>query len=172
MIIDFVAIKLNTPDLFFNKKYNSSGVKAEDKAIYKYAYPSSEYPVLILPNKIFDNTDNYIENGYYTLALSEDKKFLLLIQSCTLKAKIPVTKIEETPQTQEEIDEEKQLVSKMEEYRLKRKFKKFKEAEKKINDLKRRKQTLMSADIFDSGMGYYILKYTNQNIKAWGYIIK
>ncbi len=170
--MDFVAFKLNSPDLIFENKPNRSGIKAEDKAIYRYAYPSSQYPVLILPNKIFDNTGNSIENGYYTVALSDDKQFLMLIQSCNLKAKIPVGKIVEVELTQEEKDQEQELKDKIEEYKYKKKLKKQREAEKELKDIYKRRQAKMSADIFDSGEGYYILKYFNKNIRAWGYITK
>ncbi len=172
MIVDTVAFKLNSPDLIFESRPNRSGIKPEDKPIYLYAYPSSSYPVLILPKSISDDQGNSLPNGYYTVALSDDKKFLLLVQSCQLKAKIPVGKLVETELPEEEKAQEDEYKAKIEEYKYKRKLKKQREYEKELKDLYTRRQAKMSAEILDSGEDYYIIKYSNQQINAWGYITK
>lgn len=172
MILDVVAIKLNSPELYFENKSCPSGVMVEQKTIYTFAYPSSEYPVAIFPQELFDDSGNSISDGYYSVMLSEDKKFLLLVQSNILKAKVPVVKYVESQLTPEEAAEEAAIKAKIDKATFKKKWKKLKEAEKELKDYNTRKKAKMSADIFDSGQGYYILKYWKQNQKAWGIISK
>ena len=80
---DPASILPNYEDMF-------SGNKTEDNTIYKFAYPSSYYPILNLGYPIYDNMGNKLDPGHYEVALSFDKKYLLLIQSKRLVAKIPV----------------------------------------------------------------------------------
>lgn len=172
MILDTVAIKLNSPELYFENKSCPSGLVEGQNTIYTFAYPSSDFPVVILPQELFDESGNSIPNGYYSVMLSDDKKFLLLIQSDILKAKVPVAKYVESQLSPEEAAEEAAIKDKIAKANLKRKWKKLKEAEKELNDYNLRKKAKMSAEIFDSGQGYYILKYFKQNQKAWGIISK
>lgn len=172
MIVDTVAIKLNSPDAYFiNKKY-SSGIVPQEKPIYVYAYPSSGFPVVIFPQKLFDESGNSISDGYYSVILSEDKKFLLLVQSSVLKAKVPVAKFVEVKLTPEEAAEESEIKDRIEVATFKKKWKKLKQAEKDLKDFNTRQQAKMSAELLDSGQGYYVLKYLKQNQKAWGIISK
>lgn len=172
MIIDTVAIKLNSPDMYFENKSYPSGLEPAKNPIYTYGYQDSDYPVITLPKAIFDGEGDSISDGYYAVILSEDKKFLLLAQSGILKAKVAVAKYIESKPTQEEAAELDDIKARLENAKLKKKWKKYKQAEKDLNDYNTRQQAKMSADIFDSGQGYYILKYYKQNERAWGIISK
>lgn len=172
MIVDTVAIKLNSPDMYFENKSYPSGLEAAKNPIYTYSYPDSQYPIITFPKAIFDGEGDSISDGYYAVILSEDKKFLLLAQSGVLKAKVPIVKYTEVKPTPEEASEEADIKDRLEKAKLKKKWKKYKQAEKDLNDYHIRQQAKMSADIFDSGQGYYILKYSRNNQKAWGIITK
>ena len=56
-----------------------SGNKTDDNTIYKFAYPSSVYPVMQLGFPIYDEIGNKLDPGHYEVALSFDKKYLLII---------------------------------------------------------------------------------------------
>ena len=73
----------------------TSGVGLGAQAIYRYALRESDYPTLILVDPIYDNDQNVIPSGYYELALSDNKDFLILIQSKKAYAIIPVFRIQE-----------------------------------------------------------------------------
>ena len=68
----------------------TSGVDLGSQAIYRYALKESDYPTLIIIDPIYDNGGNVIQPGYYELALSDMRDFLILIQSKKAFAIIPV----------------------------------------------------------------------------------
>lgn len=172
MILDTVAVKLNSPESILPYPSCPSGVIPEQKTIYTHGYQPSQYPILIIPNRIYDNEGNSIADGYYTVALSDDKKFLLLIQSSRLKAKLPVYSLVEEQLTREEVEEENALKQKMEEARLKNKKKKYEEYKLELKKFYDRKQAKMSAEIRDSGKGHYIVIYKNSTVTAKGFFLK
>ncbi len=175
MHVDLIAFsnsKLNTPDKLFANPTYPSGIVEGKSTIYQYAYPSSQYPMLLLPKPLLDNDGNSISDGYYIIALSDDKKFLLFIQSGLLKAKIPVFKYEEQALSQEELSEESEIQQRMEQAKLKNKLKKYKQAEEDLKNYKIRINSKMSAEIFDSGRDYFLIKYWRRNQIAWGVISK
>ena len=72
-----------------------SGLLENQNAIVRYRHPDIKEPVLRLADYIYDYNGNYIAPGMYELALSDDKEFLLLIESHKLLAVIPVFKLAE-----------------------------------------------------------------------------
>ena len=58
-----------------------SGITVHEDAIYRYAIPTDEQPVLTIIDYIPDYNGNFIKPGHYELALSNDREFLYLIQS-------------------------------------------------------------------------------------------
>ena len=69
-----------------------AGIYDYDKAVYRHALDKTPNPNLISPYVLFDG-DKQLEPGHYELALSNDKKFLFLIQSQELKAIVPAIKV-------------------------------------------------------------------------------
>ena len=72
-----------------------SGLTVHQSSIYRYSIPTDEQPVISIVDYIPDFNGNFIKPGHYTLALSNDREFLYLIESRELIAVIPVFKIAE-----------------------------------------------------------------------------
>lgn len=172
MILDTVAVKFNSPEYIFDNPTYPSGLYSEQNTIFTYGYKERDYPLLTLPQPIYDNSGNFISDGYYIVALSDDKKFLYIIQGNILKAKIPVAKYEELAPNQEDIDDEKEIKNNLEKARNKNNRKKIKIFEQELEKFNRRILNKMTATLEDSGEGYYILKYSRLTQKAWAFIAK
>ena len=72
--------------------------------------------------------------------------------------------------TQEELDEEAKIIYKLEQAKLKKKLKKYREAEEELIAFKERAAANSSAEIYNSGKGYYIIKYRHKGKQATGII--
>ena len=140
----------------------TSGYYIGSQAIYKYSLRESEYPTIIIPDPLYDNEGNVIKPGYYELALSDSRDFLILLESKNPIAIIPVFKIEE--------DTSNILNNKI----VKKELKKEQKEREKTN--KKRAKTGMppdkpkvytEAEIEYKGE-YYIIKYQRGKIRAWG----
>lgn len=136
------------------------------QAIFKYALKDSDYPTIIIPDPLYDNDGGIILQGYYELALTDSRDFLILMQSKTPRAVIPVIKIEEDVQEYDRLNNKT----------VKKQQKKEEKARKKTNE-KRAKvgmtpdepQIHMEAEIEYVPKGeYYLIKYQRGTIKAWG----
>ncbi|MBP7211577.1 hypothetical protein KBA27_01955 [bacterium] len=145
------------------------GIKEWDKAIYRYAYKDSDSPNLLITDYIQDASGNMIAPGYYELILSDDKKFLLLCQSNTVIATIPVFKlqVEEQAQVEHGIEYDK--------YRKKVEKKRAKENKKLIHldtqQINQPANEYMQATIEYIRDGrYYLVMYEKGTIRAWGAI--
>ena len=84
---------LNDRDALFVYPVERSGVYEEHSMIYKYAYPDTDYPVLRLPFDIYDSEGEVLPHGFYMVALDTTRKYLLFIQSNTLKARVPAVSL-------------------------------------------------------------------------------
>lgn len=136
------------------------------QAIFKYALKDSDYPTLIIPDPLYNNEGDVINPGYYELALSDNREFLVLMQSKTPRAVIPVIKIEED--ATEQARQNNKTVKKQQK----------KEAKARENTNKKRAKVgmpadepkiYMEADIEYNPKGeYYLIKYQRDTIKAWG----
>jgi len=146
----------------------TSGIYTGTDTIYRYSLKSSDYPVIVIDEPIFDGHGNVLPPGHYELALSDDRKFLLILETKELRAVIPVIKIEEDMTEEERLKDKK--------YQKERK-KEAKEREK-INA--KRARAGMPPDIEEVYMkatfeyikegGYYLIRYENGPLKAWGAI--
>ena len=145
-----------------------SGLSDKDNSIYRYSHKSSDSPNLTIVDPIYDNDGNVILSGYYSLVLSDDRKFLLLLQSEKIIAVLPVFKIEEDKIQFEQLKDKK----------YQKKLAKKQKAQNKI-DAKRAKSGLgpevkevyMKATIeYDKIGAYYLVKYERERIRAWGAI--
>ena len=164
----FAENVLNHPNVrpYPQQPQETSGYYVGTQAIFRYSLKNSDYPTLIIPDPLFDNAGGMIKPGYYELALSDMRDFLILIQSKEPIAVIPVIKIEE------DATEQTRLNNKI----VKKELKKEAKARKDTNE-KRAKvgmpedipQIHMEASIEYEPKGkYYVIKYQRGTIKAWG----
>lgn len=144
----------------------TSGYYVGTQAIYRYSLKDSDYPTLIITDPLFDNAGGVITSGYYELALSDMRDFLILIQSKNPVAVIPVIKVEEDATETARLNNKK----------VKKELKKEEKARKDTNE-KRVKVGMkpdepeihMEASIEYVPDGqYYLIKYQRGTIKAWG----
>ena len=144
----------------------TSGYYVGTQAIYRYSLKNSDYPTLIIPDPLFDNDGGIILSGYYELALSDMRDFLILMQSKNPVAAIPVIKVEEDATENTRLNNKK----------VKKELKKEEKARKDTNE-KRAKVGMtpdepeihMEATIEYVPNGqYYLIKYQRGTIKAWG----
>ena len=168
---DFMT-DFNGIDRLFNNPFYPSGVYDEEKPQYKNGPESSQYPNLTLPCKLYDEWGNTIQDGYYMVVLSQDMKYLELYQSNKLKARVRVIKLVEKMYTQEELNEETEIIGRLRTAQAKQKLKKIREAEEDLIAFKERAAANSYAQIEDSGKGYYILKYNCNGKQATGLIQK
>ncbi len=168
---DFMT-DFNGIDRLFNNPFYPSGVYDEEKPQYNHGPESSEYPNLTLPCKLYDEWGNTIQDGYYMVVLSQDMKFLELYQSNKIKARVRVMKLVEKMYTQEELNEETEIIGRLRTAQAKKKLKKIREAEEELIAFKERVAANSYATIEDSGKGYYILKYNCNGKQATGFIQK
>lgn len=146
----------------------TSGLTVGSEAIYRYALRESDYPTLIIIDPIYDGEKDVIKPGHYELALSDEKDFLILIQSKEPVAIIPVFKIEED-------DTEK---ARLNDPKYKKELKKEAKEKEKTNAQRARKgmppvqdYVHMEASIeYDKDGDYFLIKYQRGTIKAWGAI--
>ncbi len=178
MIIDIDLIAydfmtdFNGPDRFYPNPSYPTGVYDEDNPRYKYGPESTEYPNLTLPCLIYDERGNSIPDGYYMAVLSSDRKYIELYQSNRLKARVRVAKLVEKMFTDEELREEDEIIARLQYAQENKKLKKYKKAEEDLTAFRQKNAANSYAEIEDSGLGYYILKYNHKGMKATAYIQK
>lgn len=153
-----------------------SGQMENQNPIIRYRHSNIKEPILKLVDYISDYNGNYIEPGIYELALSDNKEFLLLIQSHKLVAVIPVFKLAQNEAEVQRIQEQKM------EHNKKHKKRKVRYQER-VEKILREKYALeaitpaeqdytyMNAEIeyIEEG-GYYLITYENGMFRAWGAI--
>lgn len=148
----------------------TSGLELGSQAIFRYALRESDYPTLSLVEPIYDGEGNVIKPGHYELALSDERNFLILLQSKEPVAIIPVFKIEEDDSEQDRLNDRKN----------KRRLKKEAKEKAKTN-AQRAKAGMppvedyvnMEASIeYDEKGNFYVIKYERGTIRAWGAIRK
>ncbi len=146
----------------------TSGVGLGSQAIYRYSLRDSDYPILIIVDKISDTEGNLIPAGHYELALSDERDFLILMQTKNPVAIIPVFKVEEDKEAyNKEFDKDYQKMKKKREKEREKTNKKRAEVgmppdEEKVH---------MRATIeYIKDGNYYLIKYERGTIRAWGAI--
>ena len=161
---------------------NPSGITVHEKTIYRYSIPTDEQPNLIIKDYIPDYNGNFINPGFYQLALSDDKEFLYLIESKNLIAVIPVFKLAENESELKKYRDKNRDLTKSERKELERKERKNKRKEKqqKIIEAKYaqtgatlppKEYVHMEAHMdYIQEKGYYLIRYEKGFIRAWGAI--
>lgn len=145
-----------------------SGILDEGKSIYRYAHQTSRHPNLIIPSAIYDDQRNVIVPGYYELVLSDDRQFLILVQSDNIIAVIPVFKLEEDKQEVEKLRDKKYLKKQAKEQK---KQDKIDAKRAKVGMPPEEKDIYMRATIeYVKKEQYYLIKYERDRIRAWGAI--
>lgn len=144
----------------------TSGITLGAQGFYRYALPETECPVLIIIEDIFDSEGNKIPHGHYSLALSYDYDFLVLIQSEKPVAIIPTFKVEEDKSVHYPSKKLKKIRKKQAKEREKTNAKRLKSGlppdEEKVN---------MDASLeYVKEGNYYLIKYERGAIRAWGAI--
>ena len=144
----------------------TSGVTIGSQSIYKYSLKSSDYPTLIIIDKISDSLGNTIPQGHYELALSDDRDFLIILETKNPIAIIPVFKVEEDKNAFNQTKKYKKIKKKIEKER------------EKTN--KKRKEAGMTPDEdtipskasieYVKDGNYYLIMYERGPIRAWGAI--
>ena len=146
----------------------TSGLIEGMDSVYKYGLRESSYPTLSLVYELSDGMGNKISPGHYELALSDDRQFLILIESKQPKAIIPVFKVETAMSTEGQVHDRKTL---------KEKKKRDKEI---IKTNQKRAKTGMApidpdediyqqADIeYIKDGDYFLIRYERGDVKAWG----
>lgn len=154
-----------------------SGITVHQNTIYRYSVPTDEQPVLTLIHYIPDYNGNFIPPGHYTLALSNDREFLYLIESRELVAIIPVFKLAENKEELKKYYKKNDKLTKDEKKELKKQ--KRKNQIKEIIETKYAKTGAtppkeyehMEAKIEYIKEGrYYLVTYEKGFIRAWGAI--
>ncbi len=168
---DFMT-DFNGPGRHYPNPNYPAGVYDADSPKYKYGPESSVYPNLTLPCTLYDETGSSIPDGFYMVVLSNDRKFLELYQSNELKARARVVKLVEKMYTDEELREEDEIIARMQSAKQNKKLKKYEQAKEDLTALREKKASASSAEIVDSGKGYYILNYNAGGMKAEAYIQK
>lgn len=152
-----------------------SGLLENQSPLHRYQHSNMNEPVLRLNEYIYDYNGDCIPPGMYELALSDNKEFLLLIESHNLVAVIPVFKLS---QNQAEVEKYRQN---QEEHNKKHKKLKIKNQER-IQKILREKYAeeaisppedfiYMNATIeYVEEGGYYLVTYENGMYRAWGAI--
>ena len=148
----------------------TAGLMPGTESFYRYGLRESSYPTLSLVDELTDANGNIIPAGHYELALSDERDFLILIQSKQALAIIPVFKVEVDMSKYAQVRDKKSLKKKLKE-------------EKKIarTNMKREKQGMPPVnedqDIYQEASiewipagGYYLIRYERDDVKAWGAI--
>lgn len=168
---DFMT-DFNGIDRHFPNPFYPAGVYDSDKMQYKYGPKSTEYPIIKLPESIYDKAGNEILPGYYMVKLSDERTHLNLYQSNELKARVKVVKLVEEMPTQEELLEEEKLKGEIKKYEEKQKLKKLRKAQEDYKAFLESEAAKNYANIVDTGKGYYVVNYNCYGKKATGIIQK
>lgn len=150
------------------KPQETAGLIVGTQSFYKYSLRESTYPTLSIVDEISDGQGGVIYPGHYELALSDDRDFLIIIQSKKALAIIPVFKVEVDMSKYEQVRDKKSL---------KREQKEKKEIAK--TNRKRARAGLPPVneeqDIYQEASmeyipagDYYLIRYERADVKAWG----
>lgn len=150
----------------------TSGLVLGTDAIYRYGLRESTYPTLSIVDQITDGQGHYIQPGHYELALTDEKDFLILIQSKVAVAVIPVIHVEIAISEDEQVRDDKSLKKKLKEEKkiAKTNKKREKVGMPPVNNDNDIYQEASMEYIQDEMGGYYLIRYERGDVKAWGAI--
>lgn len=148
----------------------TAGLIVGSQSIYKYSLRESSYPTLSLVDEISDSQGNIIPPGHYELALSDERDFLILIQSKKAIAIIPVFKVDIDMSYCEQVRDDKALKKKKKEEKEIAKTNRKRE-KKGLPPINKEQDIYQEATIeyIPSG-SYYLIRYERADVKAWGAI--
>lgn len=147
----------------------TAGLIVGTQSFYKYSLRESTYPTLTLVEHISDAQGNVIPPGHYELALSDEKDFLILIESKKAVAIIPVFKVEidmsryEITRDNKALKKEKKQAKEIAKTNKKREKKGLPPVEKEEEDIYQE----ASIEYVPAG-SYYLIRYERADVKAWG----
>lgn len=144
----------------------TSGYFTGTQAIYRYSLKDSDYPTISIADPLYDGMGDVIPPGHYELALSDERDFLILMQSKNPRAIIPVFKVEEDKTEEQRVNDKK----------YKKQLKKEAKERKKTNEKRievgmpsDEPQIYMEAELeYVKNGDYFLIKYQRGTIKAWG----
>ncbi|MBD5402209.1 hypothetical protein HDR58_05350 [bacterium] len=139
-------------------------------SLYRYSLRESSYPTLSIVDELSDGLGNILPPGHYELALSDERDFLILIQSKQAIAIIPVFKVEVDMSQYEQPRDDKAL--KLQKKKEKEIAQTNKKREKKGMPLISKEDDIYqeaSIEYIPSG-NYYLIKYEREDVRAWGAI--
>ena len=146
----------------------TSGLAEGMGAVYKYGLRESTYPTLSMPYELSDGMGNIVPAGHYELALSDDRQYLLIIESKQPRAIIPVFKVETAMSTEGQVHDRKTLreKKKREKEIIKTNLKREKKGMPPIN---KDEDIYQQADIeYIKDGDYFLIRYERADVKAWG----
>ena len=148
----------------------TSGETLGSDSIYRYGLRESSYPTLSLVDTLSDNDGNFIPPGHYELALSDDRQFLILIESKQPLAIMPVFKVEVSMEQVPQVHDYKSL--RAEQKKNKEIIKTNKKREKKgMPPVDRDEEIYQEASMeYVSDGDYYLIRYERGDVKAWSAI--
>ncbi len=146
----------------------TGGVTLGSQAIYRYSLRDSDYPILSIIDQIKDDEGNLIPPGHYELALSDERDFLIIMETKNPLAIVPVFKVEEDKEAfNQNNDKEYQKIV---EKRKKEREKTNKKRAKKGMPLDEEKIHMEASIEYIKEGDYFLLKYERGTIRAWGAI--
>ncbi len=146
----------------------TAGLIVGSQSFYKYSLRESSYPTLSLVDELTDGQGHVIPPGHYELALSDERDFLILIQSKKAVAIVPVFKIDIDMSQYEVVRDKKALKKKKKEEKEIAKTNKKRER-KGLPLITQEDEIYQEASIeYIRDGGYYLIRYERGDVKAWG----
>jgi hypothetical protein len=148
----------------------TAGLMVGTQAIYRYGLRESSYPTLSIVDEITDGKGHIIPPGHYELALSDDRQFLILIESKQPLAIMPVFKVEVTMDEKPQIHDAKSLREKNKKEKEIAKTNRRRE-KKGMPPVNREEEIYQEATMeYIKDGGYFLIRYERGDVKAWAAI--
>lgn len=148
----------------------TAGLMVGTQAIYRYGLRESSYPTLSIVDEITDGQGHIIPPGHYELALSDDRQFLILIESKQPLAIMPVFKVEVTMDEKPQIHDAKSLRAKNKKEKEIAKTNRRRE-KKGMPPVNKEEEIYQEATMeYIKDGGYFLIRYERGDVKAWAAI--
>lgn len=148
----------------------TAGLMVGTQAIYRYGLRESSYPTLSIVDEITDGKGHIIPPGHYELALSDDRQFLILIESKQPIATMPVFKVEVTMDEKPQIHDAKSLRAKNKKEKEIAKTNRRRE-KKGMPPVNKEEEIYQEASMeYIKDGGYFLIRYERGDVKAWAAI--
>ena len=148
----------------------TAGLMVGTQAIYRYGLRESSYPTLSIVDEITDGKGHIIPPGHYELALSDDRQFLILIESKQPLAIMPVFKVEVTMDEKPQIHDAKSLKEKNKKEKEIAKTNRRRE-KKGMPPVNKEEEIYQEATMeYIKDGGYFLIRYERGDVKAWAAI--